>query len=90
MAESRKNAYNEDEILTLEFDNGDHFECGVMGVFPLDGREYIALETLDGADDVYIYGYKEVEDDFELLDIETQEEFDRVEQEFYRLMDEPL
>lgn len=90
MVENRKDAYNDDEILTLEFDNGDKFECGVMGVFPLDDKAYIALETLEGADDVYLYGYREVEDDFELLDIETQEEFDRVEQEFYRLMDEPL
>lgn len=90
MAENRRDAYNEDEIMTLEFDGGDKFECGILGVFPLDGKEYIALEALDGTDDVYLYGYRERGEDFDLLDIETQEEFDRVEQEFYRLMDEPL
>jgi hypothetical protein len=90
MAENRANAYGEDEIITLSFDDGDSFRCGIMGVFPLDGKEYIALETLDGGDDVYLYGYKEQGEDFELLDIATQEEFDRVEAEFYHLLDEPL
>lgn len=90
MAENRRNAYSEDEIMTLEFDGEDKLECGIMGVFPLNGRDYIALEALDGTDDVYLYGYQERDDDFDLLDIETQGEFDQVEQEFYRLMDEPL
>ena len=37
--------------------------------------EYIALIPDDGTDDVYIYGYKEVgEDEFELVDIENDEE----------------
>lgn len=90
MDEDRRSAYGEDEIMTLEFDNGESFECGIMGVFPVDGKQYIALETLDENDDVYLYGYKETEDDFDLLDIDSQEEFDRVEAEFERLMDEPL
>lgn len=90
MAEDRRSAYSEDEIMSLEFDDGDKFDCGIMGVFPVDGKEYIALEALDDTDDVYLYGYQETEDDFELVDIGSQEEFDRVEAEFNRLIDEPL
>lgn len=90
MSNERRAAYGEDEIMSLDFDNGDSFECGIMGVFPLNGKEYIALEALDDTDDVYLYGYKENGEDFDLLDIESQEEFDAVEAEFERLMDEPL
>lgn len=88
--EEKKNQYEADEIVHLTFDDGVEFDCGIMGVFPFEGKEFIALEALDGSEDVYLYGYQETEDDFELLDIETQEEFERVSAEFERLMDEPL
>ncbi|MBR4701939.1 MAG: DUF1292 domain-containing protein [Oscillospiraceae bacterium] len=84
------NKYGEDEIITLDFDDGASFECGIMGVFDVDGKDYIALEALDGSEDVYLYGYKEVEDDFELLDIEDEETFEKVAAEFESLTDEPL
>ncbi len=84
-----KNEYSQDEIIGLEFDDGTAFQCGIMGVFELDGKEYIALEALDDSDDVYLYGYVPTEDDFELEDI-PEEEFDKVAAEFDRLMDEPL
>lgn len=82
--------YNEDEIIRLDFDDGEGFECGIIGVFAVDGKDYIALEALDGSDDVYLYGYQEKGEDFDLLDIEDQETFDRVAEEFDSLMDEPL
>lgn len=82
--------YNEDEIIHLDFDDGEGFDCGIIGVFEVDGKDYIALEALDGSDDVYLYGYEEKGDDFDLLDIEDQETFDKVAEEFDSLMDEPL
>lgn len=90
MAKDRRSAYGEDEIMWLQFEDEERFECGIMGVFPLNGKEYIALEALDDTDDVYLYGYKERGEEFDLLDIETEEEYNQVEEEFYRLMDEPL
>ena len=87
--EDKRALYAEDEIITLEFDDGDAFECGIMGTFDVDGVEYIALESFDGSNDVYLYRYVAHEDDFELIDI-PEEEFDRVSQEFDRLMDEPV
>ncbi|MDR1043366.1 MAG: DUF1292 domain-containing protein, partial [Clostridiales Family XIII bacterium] len=71
----------EDELdtITLEFDDGVVVETEVIGVFESGGKDYIALEVDDGSDDVYIYGYKEVddgdEDEFELIDIEDEAEF---------------
>ncbi len=87
--EDKRALYSEDEILTLEFDDGAAFECGIMGVFDLDGKQYIALDALDDSNDVYLYEYVPTEDDFELLDI-PEEEFDKVAAEFDRLMDEPI
>ena len=60
-----------------------------MGIFDVDGQDYIALEALDGSEDVYLYGYKPTEDDFELLDID-EETFEKVAAEFESLTDEPL
>lgn len=90
MANEKKNVeIEEKDIITLEFDNGDEVECEIMGVFDVNGKEYIALIPDDGTDDVYIYGYKEVgEDEFELIDIEDDAEFEAVVAEFDSIMDE--
>ncbi len=87
--DEKRAQYSEDEILTLEFDDGTGFECGIMGVFDLDDKQYIALEAFDESNDVYLYLYEPTDDDFELVDI-PEEDFDRVAAEFDRLMDEPL
>lgn len=79
----------ETDFITLEYDDGKELECEIMGVFEAEGKEYIALIPQDGTDDVYIYGYKEVGDDeFELVDIEDDEEFNKAVEEFDKLMDE--
>ena len=77
---------DEADFLTLEFDDGQEIECEIMGVFDFEGKEYIALIPEDGSDDVYIYGYKETsEEEFELIDIEDDEEFKKVVEEFEKI-----
>lgn len=90
MADEKKNLVDEEaDVITLEFDNGDEIECEIMGVFDLNGKEYIALIPYDDSDDVYLYGYKEVgEDEFELIDIEDDAEFEAVVKEFDSIMAE--
>ncbi|MCI7147028.1 MAG: DUF1292 domain-containing protein [Firmicutes bacterium] len=79
----------EADFITLEFDDGVEVECEIMGVFDYDGKEYIALIPNDDTDDVYIYGYKEIGDDeFELVDIEDDDEFEKVVSEFDKIMEE--
>ena len=78
----------EADFITLEFDDGVEVECEIMGVFEYDGEEYIALIPDDDTDDVYIYGYKEVgEDEFELVDIDDDAEFEKVVAEFDKIME---
>lgn len=88
MADNRNQAQDEADIITLEFDDGAAVECEIMGIFDHDGRDYIALIPHDDSDDVYIYGYKEVGDDeFELLDIDDDELFGKVVEEFDSIME---
>ena len=91
MADQKKNPEMEEDVesITLEFDEGEEVECEIMGVFDFNGKEYIALIPDDGTDDVYIYGYKEIgEEEFEIVDIEDDAEFEAVAAEFDKIMDE--
>lgn len=83
------NMQDQAEFITLEFDDGVELECEIMGVFDYAGNDYIALIPNDDTDDVYLYGYKEVgEDEFELVDIEDEELFEKVVAEFDAIMAE--
>ena len=89
MTDEKKNMEEEVDVITLEFDAGVELECEIMGVFEHAGKEYIALIPDDDSDDVYIYGYKEVGDDeFELVDIEDDAEFEAAVAEFDAIMAE--
>jgi len=79
-------AENEEDFITLEFEDGEEIVCEIMGVFEVDGKEYIALIPDDQTDDVYIYGYSEIsEEEFDLVDIEDDDEFNKVVEEFEKL-----
>ena len=81
-----KNERNDEDFITLEFEDGMEVECEIMGVFECEGKEYIALIPDDGSDAVYLYGYKEVsEEEFELIDIEDDAEFKKVVEEFDKI-----
>lgn len=87
--EVRNMIEEEEDIITLEFDDDTAVDCFIIGVFDLEGKEYIALAPDDGTDDVYIYGYKDKDDEtFEILEIDDEEEFNRAVEEFDKLMSE--
>ena len=91
MADNKNNPAVEEaeDFITLEFDDGTEVECSIMGVFEALGKEYIALVPDDESGDVYIYGYKEVnEEEFELIDIDDDEEFKKVTAEFDKIVEE--
>lgn len=82
--------------VTLEDDT--ELDCIVLTIFEvegIEGKEFIALLPPEDEDDeseeseVFLYEYKEnSEDDVELVNIETDEEFDRVVDVFNQIMDE--
>lgn len=77
---------DDEDYLTLEFDDKTQMECMILGVFESDGKEYMALVPDDDTDDVYLYGYKETDaETFELLDITDDAEFEKVAAEFDKL-----
>ena len=79
----------EEIIIPLEFEDGAKEECRFIAIFENDGKEYMVLETTDGTDDVYFFGYEEVgEDEYVLNDIETDEEFNKAVEAFDKLLDE--
>ena len=78
------------ETLTLTLDDDTEMECGILGVFAVDGiadKEYIALLPLED-ETVLLYEYKENEDGIELLNIESDDDFEKVSNTFYDLFDD--
>ena len=73
-------------ILTFEGDDGEDVdvECGVIGVFDVEDKSYIALvvpaeeDSDELEEEFYIYAYSEDEDGEPVLEvIESDEEFDK-------------
>ena len=81
---------DEDMKITLEFEDDEKVVVEPLFVFNLDGKDYIALVPEDEeSDDVYLYIYHDLADEeFEFLDIEDDEEFDKVCKEFERIIEE--
>ena len=74
------------ETMFLTFDDDTEVECGVLGVFDVDGKEYIALLPITD-ETVLLYEYRETEDGIELDSIESDEEFNKVSEVFNSLVD---
>ncbi|MBS6561262.1 MAG: DUF1292 domain-containing protein, partial [Clostridiales bacterium] len=82
---------NED-MITLTLEDDSEIQCEVLAIFPAGDKQYIALLP-EGSDDVegevYLYGYKELENNqIELVNIEDDEEYEIVADAFDELLDE--
>ena len=83
--------HEEVEVITLTLEDNRELECAVIGIFPFEEKEYIALMPLDGDDidedaSVLLYEYNEIgDDDLELVFIEDEEYFNKVADEFESL-----
>ena len=81
------------EIMTLTMEDGTEVECAIIGIFPVDEKEYIALipvEELESEDgEVYLYQVEEDENgELDLIEIESDDEYERVSAEFDQIMEE--
>ena len=77
----------ENDIITLEFEDGGTLECTVLGVFEVKGTEYVALLD-EKAQEIYFYRYLQSDEDhYDIADIETDEEFEEVSAAFDEITD---
>lgn len=72
------------EIIYLNLEDGSELECGIIGVFEVEDNDYMALWAVD-EDEVLLFRYEELEEEFELTSIDDEEEFDLVSQAYYAL-----
>lgn len=75
--------------ITLTLEDDSELLCDILAIFPCDGKEYIALFPVDGdEEDVFLYQFvAHDEDDMDLINIESDEEFDNVSEAFDALLD---
>lgn len=77
------------DVIQLTLDDDSILECGVLGLFEVEDKEYIALLPLDEdgpEDEALLYEYKDLGDDeFDLALIEDEKEFNDVVDAFYTL-----
>lgn len=81
-----------DDTVTLTLDDGEEVECAVIAIYPVDGKDYIALLPMEGeaADtgEVYLYRYEEDEEgNPNLSNIEEDEEYENAADAFDELLD---
>src|SRR5699024_8797300 len=77
------------DVIQLTLEDDTTLECGVLGLFEVEDKEYIALLPLEEGgpeNESLLYEYKDVgNDEFELDLIEDEEEFNDVVDAFYAL-----
>lgn len=91
MNEDSKLYTEECEKITLTLEDGSELICDVIAIFPVDGKKYIALlpEDADEDADIFLYRYEESgSDEFDLINIEDDDEFDAVSDAFDELLDD--
>lgn len=82
-----KNDFEEEEpiVLNLILDDGEEVACEVIGIFEVEGKEYIALVPAND-DRVLIYIYNELaNDEIDLQNIEEDAEFEKVTEAFWEI-----
>ncbi|WP_313528514.1 DUF1292 domain-containing protein [Anaerotignum sp.] len=78
------------ETMFLTLDDDTEMECGILGVFQvegIEGKEFIALMPLED-ETVLLYEYKEIGEEIELNVIEEDAMFDKVSEAFNELFDD--
>lgn len=78
----------EAEIIVFEDENGKEESFEVIGVFEVEEKEYIALQSQDDSS-ILLCKYIEKENgDYEVEEIESDEEFNKVSDAFDALVEE--
>lgn len=81
------------DTMTLTLEDGSEVECAIIGIFPVQEKEYIALIPVDEMEsedaEIFLYGFEELSDgEIELIAIESDAEYEAVTKVFDELMEE--
>ena len=70
---------DEEEIITIvvEYEDGTEEECEILATIELDNKQYVALLPMD-KDEYKVFGYQEFEEEVKLINIEDENEKERV------------
>ena len=76
-------------VIPVEMEDGTQIECEVLAIFPVEGKQYIALIDKDNDDsDIWLYRFVPGGDeDFNIEDIEDDKEFELVEDAFNKMVE---
>lgn len=82
-----------EDTITLYLDNDQEVECDILAIFPIKDQFYAALmpqTPVEGYEEgeYFLYRYASDGDNVELSDIETDAEWEAVEDKFEELLDE--
>ena len=82
---------NELVYIDLQTDEGDAFKCLVIATYEAEGNDYIALAPVDENDEpqeeIFIYGYVEHDEGYELLSLDD-DEFDIATEALEKILEE--
>ena len=84
---------DDDVMVTIELD-GEDLDCEILTIFDIDHQDYIVLMPVDEngepLDDtlVYIYRYFENDGEYAIDNIQSDEEYERVNKRFNELLEE--
>lgn len=80
---------DENDTVTLTLDDNTEIVCDVVAIFPCGERNYIALLPQDSGEegDVYLYEFRETDGEPELINIESDDEFEQVSDAFDEWLD---
>lgn len=92
MKQEQNIQYTEDTI-TLYLDNNVEVECDILAIFSIKEQFYIALmpqTQIEGYEEgeYFLYRYQSDGENVELSDIESDSEWELVEDKFEELLDE--
>ena len=76
-------------VIPVDMEEGTQIEFEVLAIFPVGGRQYIALIDKDNDDsDIWLYRIVPVGDEeFNIEDIEDDKEFELVEDAFNKMVE---
>ena len=91
MSNEKFNEEAENDTITITLEDDSELVCDIITIFPCQGKQYIALLPQDAGEEAEVYLYEFIEkgegEDIDLINIESDEEFEAVSDAFDEWLD---